>query len=402
MNSKIEGCVFLWKIENFSSAWHRIGEKIESPIFTLEAIERTQWRLLLYPKGKPVANNIAYFLKREENGEGSESIEINYEFSFLTEDGTILQPSVVSKDSFERGQAKGTCQFKMREEIFYSKCLLHDILTAYCRMWISGSRNTGSVKIFANTIINVDKLSFIWNIEHFSKMGTSQRKAFGIQSALGDVMVILELYLTGNCCDELINISIKSYNTKVRYFRLNSFLLDTTGNRMNCGQLDFRVSDLLQDGKLVLAKKRDLISKKEKFLPNDILSLNCECEFPTDFIFERIARTENGIIYSKFSNETRVEERLSDPSIGLIEALRSMYSDGLFCDTELRTSTHTFSVHKSILSTRSPVFKEKFRNDMKEKTMEHVDITDMETNTMHRMLLYIYIDILEDLSLVSE
>ncbi|GFY61335.1 hypothetical protein TNIN_66231 [Trichonephila inaurata madagascariensis] len=262
MNSKREGYTILWKIENFSSAWHRTGEKIESPIFTLDEIERTQWRLLLYPKGDSIANSISYYLKREENSEGPKNTEINYELSFLIEDGTILQPSVASKDSFKSGQVKGPSQFKMRDEIFYSKCLRHDILTAYCRIWISGSGNIGSVKIFANTIINVDKLSFIWNIENFSKMRTSQTNVYGIKSALGDDMVILELYLTGDCCDELINIRIKSYNPKVKYFRLNSFLMNTMGSRFNFGQLDFRVSDLLEDGKLVLSKKRDLMGKK--------------------------------------------------------------------------------------------------------------------------------------------
>ncbi|GFY75466.1 hypothetical protein TNIN_181381 [Trichonephila inaurata madagascariensis] len=187
MNLKREGYTFLWKIENFSSAWHRTGEKIESPIFTLDKIDRTQWRLLLYPKGENVANYIAYYLKRYEYSKGPKSIEINFEFSFLTEEGAVLQPSVALKDSFKNGEAKGTCQFKLRE-VFLPKCLPQDILTAYCRVWISGRINMGSVKMFANTIIKVEKLSFIWNIENFSKMGTSQTKVYGIKSALGDDM----------------------------------------------------------------------------------------------------------------------------------------------------------------------------------------------------------------------
>ncbi|XP_055941849.1 speckle-type POZ protein-like B [Argiope bruennichi] len=42
-----------------------------------------------------------------------------------------------------------------------------------------------------------------------------------------------------------------------------------------------------------------------------------------------------------------------------------------------------------------------FSNDMKERNSGHVDITDFEDDTIHRMLLYMYTDSLEDLKFES-
>ncbi|GFQ91700.1 hypothetical protein TNCT_134691 [Trichonephila clavata] len=175
----------------------------------------TKWRLVLYPKVK-IGNYIFLYLKRLLGCMKLESIQIDYELSFLTEDGKILKPNFVSNDTFQRGQAKGESQLKMPEEMFHSKCVPEGILTAYCTIWLD-------------------------------------------------------------------------------------------------------------------------------------------------------------------------------------DALRSMYSEGLFCDTKLRTSTKTFSAHKNILSARSPIFKEMFRKDMKDKTTGCVGITDIDADTIHRMLLYLYTDTLEDL-----
>ncbi|GFY61342.1 speckle-type POZ protein B [Trichonephila inaurata madagascariensis] len=397
MNFEREGYTFVWKIENLSCAWQRVGKKIESPIFTLDDIKTTRWRLVLYPKGQNIGNYISLYLKRLEGSKGPKRIAIDYEFSFLTGDGEILKPNFVSNDTFKKGQAKGASQFKMRDEMFYSKCVPEDILTAYCRIWINGRKNMSRVKIFAITIINVDKASFVWDIENFSKMKISQRNAYAIKSAHGDRMVTLELFLTGDGCNELININARSYNKNIKFMRFNSFLLDATGNRFNSGMQEFRVKDLLAGKKLtLLVSKKELIEKKNIYLPKDVLSLNCECDFSTKIAFEGVERIEHGISSPKFRKEARAENVLSTPSVPLTDALKSMFLEGLFCDTELRTPTQTFSAHKNILSARSPIFKEMFRKDIEEKT-GYINITDVEGDTIHRMLLYMYTDTLEDL-----
>ncbi|GFS74840.1 TD and POZ domain-containing protein 3 [Nephila pilipes] len=397
MDSEKKGYIFLWKIENFSCTWHRKGQGIESPIFGVDAMEMTKWRLWLFPKGDSNEAYIAYYLKRLDNSKGPDSIEINYELSFLADNGATLKPTIDLKDKFEKGQGKGKRQFLARDEVFNSKHLSNDSLTAYCRIWINGS-NLGSAIFFARTIINVEKCFFPWNIKNFSRITSSQKTTYSIKSASDDDLVTLELFLTGQCCEESINICIRTYNPNVKYFKFNSFLLDSTGSRINCGLLEFRATDFLDNGKLILlVTKKKLIEKKNVYLPNDVFSLNCECDFSTKIAFEGIERIDHGIHPSKFGIATSVEKDSSDASVGITDALRSLYSEGLFCDMKLRTSTKTFPVHKNILSARSPVFKAMFTNDMKEKNTECVDITDMNADTIHRMLFYVYTDILEDL-----
>ncbi|GFY71948.1 TD and POZ domain-containing protein 5 [Trichonephila inaurata madagascariensis] len=63
----------------------------------------------------------------------------------------------------------------------------------------------------------------------------------------------------------------------------------------------------------------------------------------------------------------------------------------------LRTNTTTIPVHTQILGARSSVFKAMFSNDMKEKTKGCVDVTDVDDETVRRMLLYMYTDKLDDL-----
>ncbi|XP_055940519.1 speckle-type POZ protein B-like [Argiope bruennichi] len=110
------------------------------------------------------------------------------------------------------------------------------------------------------------------------------------------------------------------------------------------------------------------------------------------------------MIFPKFSNEvvaSRKEQTIikeeSQNTSNLVKDLKSMYEDAICSNAVLHTSTGTFPVHKGILSARSPVFRSMFSSDMKENNSGYVDIDDFEDDTIHRMLLYMYTDSLEDL-----
>ncbi|GBN29123.1 Speckle-type POZ protein [Araneus ventricosus] len=141
-----------------------------------------------------------------------------------------------------------------------------------------------------------------------------------------------------------------------------------------------------------------------RYLPTDDLLLNCEYVSSNGTFLHEICT--HGIISPKLTkavlekrNKHYVGKEESQIAPVMANDLKSMYSDGIFSDTELRTSTQTFPAHKSILSARSPVFRRMFSSDMKEKSSGRVDIIDLEDDTVHRMLLYIYTDTLEDLQL---
>ncbi|GFQ91703.1 hypothetical protein TNCT_134721 [Trichonephila clavata] len=75
-----------------------------------------------------------------------------------------------------------------------------------------------------------------------------------------------------------------------------------------------------------------------------------------------------------------------------------MYNQRLFCDVKLRTKSEFFEAPRSILSARTPSFRAMFTTTKtKEKSKELVILADLDADIMHRMLLYLYTDTLEDL-----
>ncbi|GFR29112.1 TD and POZ domain-containing protein 3 [Trichonephila clavata] len=90
-----------------------------------------------------------------------------------------------------------------------------------------------------------------------------------------------------------------------------------------------------------------------------------------------------------------VEE--TDKGDDLKEDFEKLYAEDILSDVQLSTATQTFHAHKNILSARSPVFRAMFSNDMKEKIEECVPVPDLEADTVHRMLLYMYTNALKGL-----
>ncbi|GIY83997.1 speckle-type POZ protein B [Caerostris extrusa] len=71
--------------------------------------------------------------------------------------------------------------------------------------------------------------------------------------------------------------------------------------------------------------------------------------------------------------------------------------DQILCDVQLRTNTDIFPCHRSILSARSAVFRTMFSTDMAEKNSDYVDVPDLDDDTVHQMLLYLYTDTMKEL-----
>ncbi|CAL1287708.1 unnamed protein product [Larinioides sclopetarius] len=135
--------------------------------------------------------------------------------------------------------------------------------------------------------------------------------------------------------------------------------------------------------------KDHLVERNAQFLPNDILTLKCEFVFSTGVEYKGIEDTE----YDALS---LVTENLPKIPCAL-EELTQLYEEGTLCDTKLKTATETFNAHKSILSARTSVFKAMFTTNMQEKANECVIIEDLDSDTIRRMLKFLYSDNLDDL-----
>ncbi|GFR30512.1 speckle-type POZ protein [Trichonephila clavata] len=84
-------------------------------------------------------------------------------------------------------------------------------------------------------------------------------------------------------------------------------------------------------------------------------------------------------------------------AFGLREDLGSLCCRDDLSDMKIRTNTTSIAVHTQILGARSSVFKAMFSNDMKEKTQGCVDVTDLDDDTVRRMLRYMYTDKMDNL-----
>ncbi|GBN61470.1 TD and POZ domain-containing protein 3 [Araneus ventricosus] len=228
-------------------------------------------------------------------------------------------------------------------------------------------------------------------------------------------------------------------------FRLCScklFALDATGKRVNL--ISDGLSTLLSSYKLCefesFYSSYGIISKG--YLQSNTLKLELEITYSPAvelelieyelYNFEKLSSGDKGInianlenLNFSFSNDLQMsqhEEKHNDTadeqsryedahfvasrmghalSTTLKQDLTSLYEDRLFSDTKLRTDTETFPAHRCVLSARSPVFKKMFTTDMKEKAGECINVPDISSDTVRRMLQFLYTDCTGDLEMQS-
>jgi speckle-type POZ protein len=66
-------------------------------------------------------------------------------------------------------------------------------------------------------------------------------------------------------------------------------------------------------------------------------------------------------------------------------------------DVTFEVDGDTISAHRLVLAARSPVFKAELYGSMKERTMSHIQIVDMEARVFKAMLHFIYTDLLPEI-----
>ncbi|KAF8787857.1 TD and POZ domain-containing protein 5 [Argiope bruennichi] len=385
------------KIYITPGGWMSRSKQLESPKFTADALQGTKWSLWLFLiDGYYVdyGDYVGIYLLRENNCCGKETIEVNYEIAILDKNGSFLRVEN-RKDSFSKYDIRGFPRYVTRKEVFFTKresFLPEETLTVQCKLWNKEGKPVNSKHFYARTIFSENRKYFIWQIDAFSTVEPGLRKKFK------DNLFNFDLVLNGNLSKKL-DIDFISCHDNIKYIAINTYILDSTDIKENQGNKYYFVDDLKEGGLFpVFLFTNELISKRELYLPNDVLSLEIRFIYWTIDHFG--CNDESGNLANKDFDLNDGEEK-SEKMAVLIDDLKSMFSDAILSDTELRTSTKSFPAHKNILSARSPVFRKMFGNDMKEKNSGHVDIIDFEDDTLHRMLLYIYTDSLEDLQFES-
>jgi len=119
-------------------------------------------------------------------------------------------------------------------------------------------------------------------------------------------------------------------------------------------------------------------------LPSDTLTILCEISITGDNV------VTSGTSRPLQPGQSRVRDGRTEPVSRLASDINSIFETGKFADCTVVTEGREFRCHKNILASRSTVFDAMFTHDMEENRKSKVDIIDLDGDTVHDMLIYIY------------
>ncbi|XP_055954039.1 speckle-type POZ protein-like [Argiope bruennichi] len=445
-----EGFTVTWKIKNFAYCLQKKLEPLTSPLFVVNSFGGTQWILLVYPRGVEDDKEVSFYLHRK-NG-GLDTISIDYELSIIDANGTPFKNVEIKNHSFTVNHGFGQSAIIPRKDIVEKNkdiLLPEDTLTLRCRMWYCGI-DPSPKGCTLSTCIGIDKGIFNWPIRGFSTLKVGEEQTLSLESSSKDYpLMLLKMSLTGGyLCDRRVKIEICQTDSKrPSYVVLNVQVLSVYGKALEIAEAEhfFEKKDGLQVWTFPpFITKEKLIAKQSIYLPGDVLTLKCNCVLSVGVKSEEIKYDDPVIISDRTSIESLpdassplsfISDRVStgrlpnDTSILNTERhifktnrrhrhqnarmafpnpsdfpeisqsfrsdLQSLYEDQILPDFTLRAGGKSFPVHKALLSARSPVFRAMFTSDMREHTGEYAEVSDLDSETMHRFLWYMYTDITE-------
>ncbi|GBO11949.1 TD and POZ domain-containing protein 2 [Araneus ventricosus] len=421
MASNENSFVMKWSIKNFSLLWKGEGLTIHSPEFSPEHMGGTKWRLRLSSQHcVSMTEYIHIQLLREDEDDGPSFFNIRFEISFqaLNESPLILKEY---NECFRCGNIGGEFKVKWNEVILIKKdeYLPEDTLTVCCKTWSRSDSVSRTGRFFVQTIIGIAHLTFYGILKGFSSLVPNEEQVVQCVSESperGFVTIKISLNDQGTI-----------YSKRIEYF-LNSgklctsklHLIDNTGNKVEC----IRCGELFDPDKLrIPLTMTDLIDKKELYVQNDTLTFQFQMIFSPGIESEEMQEPEYVLddcqnipqiisnvkqidISKNEENLTNASEKTEDneqPALPTTfkDDMISFYNESIFHDVQLHIGTETVPAHRDILRARSPVFRRMFATDMKEKASDCISITDLNLDTLKRMLLFLYTDTTGELELQS-
>ncbi|CAL1301290.1 unnamed protein product [Larinioides sclopetarius] len=393
---------FLWFIENYIYCGHKNGEELLSPHFTADELEGTSWRISVYPKGRTEEDKgyISLYLRRSLLDDEPENVSLNYELSFFAADGLPFCLKA-SKETFICDNAAGWPKFVKLEDV------AQKILTVRCRIWRGEGKIHKVAPICARTQVAVENISFMHVVGNFSALDPNKKNTIKIQShSRKEWALFSSLYFKHDSCREgEIIVKITPFNSPHAFCKLKISLLDANGNLIVCGENDNRFDAEGKDVQQVTLPltRQDILNIKSEYLPDDKLSLLCECSFPTGLELEKIEVTQHELLGGRGLYRPRrkmrgrgfrrryLAEASAYPSVS--EGVKAHYIS--LTNVELKTKTKSFPAHRSVLCAASPVFK--IRISMTEKDTDYIQVYDLEDDIVEQLLLFLYSDNIENL-----
>ncbi|GIY26994.1 TD and POZ domain-containing protein 1 [Caerostris extrusa] len=410
-NSERKGFTITWIIENFKYSKYRNGDRLESPTFVVDTMEKTKWFLYVFPRFFNIEDDLSLGLVRMLDCKGPRSIKIDCKCELLTADGWIAGEYNLIKQRVFKKDCVSFGSFPLKygipaDELEYF--LPNGTLTVRCKMWKCSEEIKNDGYCTARTRTGVEKKSSIWSVRNFSTLGIRNELTNRINSTLNDKPIVtLKFSMTGE--DGTLQVSIIPYDIEVssRTFSIKFSVLDINGEAVTCGESEPVFKYFLEGPECSLTlTKKEIMRNKSQYLRDDVLRLLYECNFSTGLVYEEIENTNYGWIPPQTANACLPDLKLAEnttpttnqsgPTL-MKRDIELMLNENVLCDVKLRTGAETFPAHWFILSARSPVFRAMFQSDMKEKAQDCIHIEDVDADTVRRLLLYMYTDACEDL-----
>ncbi|CAL1279456.1 unnamed protein product [Larinioides sclopetarius] len=400
---------FVWKIKNFSFCNQMKDKNLDSPKFTAHCLKNTEWFLRVYPRGRMFDCYIPGFLRRTESSDGPQSVEIDYILTVLSADGSIMFLREITGHSFERGSGFGFPDFVRRDDIFENQnlCLPEDTLTIKCQMWIHDNDVATSIYCSGCTRIGFDARCYTWTIKDFTVRSWKEKLTIPLMTASGSLPDIAISFLM-KVSDDYLHIFISNNNNNEdgegQFIKCDISVLDSEGYSRYSKKEEHLLLPREKEWEFPLfIKKSKLTRDPEIYLPNDMLTLRCAFHISVGIESERIEEFIYGLTpeLQKYTINENIKSVQCKNLYSLRNDIHRLYLKQKFCDLVLKTQNTNILVHKAVACSRSPVISDMVENDTAVKRTGTVDLSDIDSKTLNRMITFMYSDNFEHMTCES-
>ncbi|GIY06262.1 speckle-type POZ protein B [Caerostris darwini] len=342
--SKGKEFVFTWTIENFSFCIQSCQNWFESPPLIARNMENSRWIILLYPRGIIDENYISVYLKHVDGNLSGQ--KISFEFQLIGFNDSVRRDVHLC----QKNVLQGFPLFLLRDAIGMNKrnrdfYLPHDTFRLRCRLWYSGTEIVEYGQCSAKTLMGVERLCLVWDLQEFSTLRADLKKTLPFTSSSACPLVSMSLFWTYKIyfTDELtVEIAVKTAVNTVCSCKISNVAIEGKTIPLIETEKYFYLRDDVQIWSLPpLFSKRHLMTRKDAYLSNGTLSLKCEFTFSTGYLTHGTLETYNGpkIFHSvgeDFHNVNCPNFVKAESMNELKNDLEFLYTKNINCDVNLR------------------------------------------------------------------
>lgn len=251
------------------------------------------------------------------------------------------------------------------------------------------------------TVIGTELRSFMWNIKDFDSLQKGYRTTMKVEPHLEYLPSLkFSFFLEKSGSDYCVEIILDEPG-RIVSVHCNLSIVDNESKDIVSSEYKhrFEYSRCNQYWRFPLfITKNKILENRHIYLVENTLFLRLNCTISVGVVSSEVKTLLTNLDKEtctcsnkpKYNKQCMTDTEFLDPSKDFMSEIRcSMFER---YDFKLYVGSKRFHVHKSILSARSPVFKSIFMNDSRSSR-----IVDVDKDTMQRMLLYIYTDVVEQM-----